>query len=131
MAEERNSENRVLLVEVRAWVCALPLSCVIEAFRPVPGETVPGILSCVRGISIIRGTPTPVVDLGDLLGNSGGVSGRFVTLRVGDRQIALSVGKVLGVRELDTLTVRKLPPLLQVASKDTIEAIGILDSQLL
>jgi len=131
VAEERNTENRVLLVEVQACVCVLSLSCVIETFRPVPIEPISGAPSYLRGISIIRGTPTPVVDLGDLLGNHGGVSGRFVILRVGDRQVALSVGKVLGVRAMDALAVQKLPPLLQGASKDTIEAVGTLDSQFL
>src|SRR5258708_37178704 len=77
------------------------------------------------------GTRAGVGDRGGVLGNHGGVSGRFFILHVGDRQVALSVGKVLGVRAMDALAVQKLPPLLQGASKDTIEAVGTLDSQFL
>jgi purine-binding chemotaxis protein CheW len=99
--------------------------------RPLPVEPVAGVPLCVRGVSIIRGFPTPIVDLGLVLGTPGGVAGRFVTLRLGDRQVALSVDEVLGVRDLDASTIRKLPPLLQDASKDFIEAIGRLDAQVL
>ena len=131
MAVEGSWGDRVLVVEVQACICAFPLSRVIETFRPVPVEPVPGLISYVRGISIIRGTPVPVVDLGDLLNRPGGVAGRFVTLRVADRQIALAVGRVLGVAEPDALTLVKLPSLLDDMAKDVIEAIGTLDSQLL
>jgi purine-binding chemotaxis protein CheW len=85
----------------------------------------------VQGISIIRGIPTPVVDLGALLGMPNGAADRLVTLRAGERQVALSVGSVLGVRELDVSKIGELPPLLQGASKDAIEAMGALDEQLL
>ena len=60
-----------------------------------------------------------------------GVADRFVTLRVGERQVALSVDSVLGVRELDVSRIGELPPLLQGASNDAIEAMGTLDDQLL
>jgi purine-binding chemotaxis protein CheW len=76
-------------------------------------------------------TAHPVVDLGILLGMPGGIAGRFVTLRVGDRQVALSVDEVLGVYNLDSSTTQELPPLFQGASRDIIEAMGTLDTQLL
>jgi purine-binding chemotaxis protein CheW len=60
-----------------------------------------------------------------------GIADRFVTLRVGERQVALSVDSVLGIRELDMSKIGALPPLLQGASKDAIEAMGTLDKQLL
>jgi chemotaxis signal transduction protein len=41
------------------------------------------------------------------------------------------VDSVLGVRELDLSKIGELPPLLQGASKDAIEAMGTLDEQLL
>jgi purine-binding chemotaxis protein CheW len=99
--------------------------------RPLPIEPIAGVPAFVRGISIIRGVPTPVVDLGLVLGTPGGVAGRFVTLRLGDRQVALSVDTVLGVRDLDGSTIQELPPLLQEASKDFIEAVGTLDARML
>jgi purine-binding chemotaxis protein CheW len=131
MADGASKGSRVLIVEVRTGACALPLMHVIETTRPLPIEPIACGLSFVRGVSIIRGAPTPVVDLGALLGTSDGAPGRFVTLRLGDRQVALSVNAVLAVRELDTLTIQKLPQLLDGASKDVIEAIGTLDEQML
>jgi purine-binding chemotaxis protein CheW len=100
--------------------------------RPLPVEPISGVPSFVHGISIIRGIPTPVVDLGAVLGTPDQMAGRFVTLRIGDKQVALSVNAVLGVLDLDTiLTIRELPPLLQRASKDVVETIGTLDEQVL
>jgi len=59
------------------------------------------------------------------------VANRFVTLRLGDRQVALSVDSVLGVRELDASKISGLPPLLRESSKDVIDTMGTLDEQLL
>jgi purine-binding chemotaxis protein CheW len=124
-------QNRTLVIGVQGRLCALPLTHVMEIMRPLPVEPIPAVPSFVQGISLIRGIPTPVVDLGVLLGMSSGVADRFVTLRLGDRQVALSVDSVLGVRELDASRIPELPPLLQSASRDLIEAIGMLDEQLL
>ena len=124
-------QSRTLVVEVQGRLCALPLTHVMEIMRPLPVEPIPAVPSFVRGISLIRGIPTPVVDLGVLLGMPSGIADRFVTLRLGDRQVALSVDSVLGVRELDMSKIRELPLLLQGASKDVIEAMGTLDEQLL
>src|SRR5258708_4700533 len=100
--------------------------------RPLPVEPISGAPSFVQGISIIRGIPTPVVDLGAILGTPCERAERFVTLRVGEKQMALSVNAVLSVRDLDSImTTRELPSLLQRASKDVIETIGTLDEQVL
>jgi purine-binding chemotaxis protein CheW len=130
MTERPPREGRTLVVSVQTRVCAVPLIHVIETMRPLLIEPVAGAPSFVRGVSVIRGVPTPVVDLGTLLGTSGG-GRRFVTLRLGHRQVALSVDTVLGVRELEASTVKELPPLLQGVSQDAIEAIGTLDHQVL
>jgi purine-binding chemotaxis protein CheW len=131
MTDSAPNGNRILAVGVHPRVCALPLMQVIETMRPLPVEPIAGVPSFVRGVSIIRGVPTPVVDLGALLGMPGGAAGRFVTLRVGKRQVALSVDAVLGVQNLDSATIQELPPLFQEASEHVIDAIGTLDTQLL
>jgi purine-binding chemotaxis protein CheW len=124
--------RKALIVGLKSCVCAVPLTHVIETMRPLPIEPISGVPSFVRGISIIRGIPTPVVDLGAILGASSELAERFVTLRVGDKQVALSVDAVLGVRDLDAITtIQELPPLLQRASKDVVETIGTLDEQVL
>src|SRR6266849_205795 len=124
--------RKALIVGLKSCVCAVPLTHVIETIRPLPVEPISGVPPFVRGISIIRGIPTPVVDLGAVLGTSGERAERFVTLRLGDKQVALSVDAVLGVRDLETIVMtRELPPLLQRASKDVVETIGTLDKQVL
>jgi hypothetical protein len=74
-----------------------------------------------------------VVDLGAVLGAPSELRGeRFVTLRTGNRQVALLVTAVLGIRDLDTLTAtQELPSLLQGASQNAIETIGTLEERLL
>ena len=99
--------------------------------RPLPVERIAGMPSFVRGVSIIRGVPTPVVDLGVVLGTPGEAAERFVTLRLGDRQVALAVGAVLGVREFDISTIGELPPLLRGAPQEVVKGIGTLDEQML
>ena len=131
MTDAFSGQSRTLVVGIKGRLCAVPLPHVIEIMRPLPVEPISAVPAFVQGISIIRGIPTPVVDLGVLLGMPSGVADRFVTLRLGDRQVALSVDSVLGVRELDLSKIGELPPLLQGASKDAIEAMGTLDEQLL
>ena len=132
MIERAAGTRKALIVGLKGCVCAVPLTHVIETMRPLPVEPISGVPSFVQGISIIRGIPTPVVDLGAVLGAPSKRAERFVTLRVGDRQVALSVNAVLGVRDLDTiLTIRELPPLLQRASNEVVETIGTLDKQVL
>ena len=123
--------RRSLVVRVQTRVCAVPLEHVVETMRPLPVESVAGMPAFVRGISIIRGVPTPVVDLGAVFGAPSNAFERIVTLRLGDRQVALCVDAVLGVRDLDLSAIHELPPLLRGASQDVLEAIGTLDGQLL
>jgi purine-binding chemotaxis protein CheW len=131
MIDPATRTRRNLVVRVQTRVCAVPLTHVVETMRPPPVEALAGMPAFVRGVSIIRGVPTPVVDLGAVLGALGGIAQRLVTLRLGDRQVALSVDAVLGVRDLDFSAIQELPPLLRGASTDVIEAIGTLDEQFL
>ena len=124
-------QTRTLVVGVQGRLCAVSLTHVIEIMRPLSVEPISDVPPFVLGISIIRGIPTAVVDLGTLLGMPGGATDRFVTLRVGGRQVAISVDSVLGVRELDLSKLGEVPPLLHGASKNAIEAMGTLDEQLL
>ena len=125
--------RKSLIIGVQTRMCAVPLSHVIETMRPLPTEAVSGSPSFVLGVAIVRGIPTPVVDLGAVLGASSEQRGqRFVTIRAGHRQVALLVNTVLGIRDLDALlATQELPPLLHGASQDAIEKIGTLDERFL
>lgn len=123
----------VFVVMVGARACAFPLHHVAEAMRPLPIKPVAGTPSFVRGVSVIRGIPTPVVDLKALLDNSENSAsyGRFVTLKLGDRQVVIGVDSVVGLRNLDSSQLGELPPLLRDVTADLIESFGTRDAQLL
>jgi purine-binding chemotaxis protein CheW len=119
-----------LLIRAGDRCCALDLLHVVEIMRPLPVDEVAHMPAFVRGLSIIRGAPTPVVSLAALLADSGGPPTRFVVVRAGERQVALAVDAVLGVFELDPATLRALPPLLRHAA-GALQAVAALDGQLL
>lgn len=122
----------MLLVRSRSYLCAIPMEHIVETMRPLPVEPIDGIPKFVLGLSIIRGLPLPVIDLGALVGGGAGDSSdRVVTVRVADRKVALAVEGVIGLVRLDVARLQSLPPLLKEASADVINAIGTLDSQLL
>jgi purine-binding chemotaxis protein CheW len=124
--------RKALIVGLQSCVCAMPLECVIEMMRPLAIEPLGGMPSFVLGVAIIRGIPTPVLDLGAILGKPNELAARFVTVRAGDKQVALAVDRVLGIRDLDTkITTPEISPLLQKASQDVVETIGTLDEQVL
>jgi purine-binding chemotaxis protein CheW len=121
-----------LLCRVRSWLCALPVAHVEETMRPLPVEALAAAPAFVKGLSIIRGMPMPVVDAGGLLGGRDEPrSRRLVVLRLDGRRVALAVEDVLGVRAIPTASLRELPPLLRDASREAISAVGALDAELL
>jgi purine-binding chemotaxis protein CheW len=121
-----------LLCRLQTRLCALPLGLVVETMRPLPVEPVSGTPDFVLGLAIIRGAPVPVVDATRLLGGETETPpARFVTLRLGDRRVALAVDAVVGVRALHAASLEALPPLLRDATADVVSAIGSLDEQLL
>jgi purine-binding chemotaxis protein CheW len=129
-AETKPLEGPVLLARARGRMCALPLACVVETMRPLPVTPLAGAPAFVRGLAVIRGEAVPVVDLAALLfGPAVEEPTRFVTLRVGDRRVALATGEVVGVRALPTAGA-PLPPLLD-GSTAALAALGRLDGALL
>jgi purine-binding chemotaxis protein CheW len=123
----------VFVVTAGARACAFPLHHVGETMRPLPIKPVAGTPGFVCGVSVIRGTPTPVVDLKALLENSehSPSFGRFVTLKLERRQVAIGVDSVVGLMNLELAQLGELPPLLRDASAKLIESFGSLDAQLL
>jgi len=132
-AERSIAERTVgLVVSAGVYACALPIGHVVETMRPLPTEPVAGAKAFVRGLALIRGAAVPVIDLANVIGVSEArAPTRFVTVRVGDRTIALAVNAVVGIRELDSARLQQMPPLLRGASSDAVDAIGTLDAQLL
>src|SRR6185295_1225682 len=85
----------LLLIQARTRICALPLDHVTETLRPLPIQPVPVAPPFILGLSVIRGEPVPVVDLGRLMGFPEEPRiRRLVSVRVGSRRAALAVEAV-------------------------------------
>ncbi|HET9934372.1 MAG TPA: chemotaxis protein CheW [Polyangiaceae bacterium] len=123
---------RVLVIRCGDSACALPLVGLNEVMRPLALEPSPRAPPFVLGMSMIRGTLVPVVDLALLVtGAPTARIGRYLTVSVGTRAVALAVSEVLGVHELARPSFSSLPPLLGSEKSPLVQAIATLDSQLL
>lgn len=130
MADSPRSEWRVALLRAGEHRCALPLSSVSEVMRPQPVSELPNVPAYVRGVAIIRGRPTPVVDLGALLGESPIEATRLISLKTGPQPIALAVEAVDGIADLAVSSVTALPGLLSSVEADFASELAVLDGRL-
>ena len=99
--------------------------------RPLPVEPIVGVPSFVKGLAIVRGIPTPVIDAASLLGGDASRPTRFVTVKTGTRRVVVAVDAVVGIVEIPPDAVDMLPPLFQSHGLDAFSAIGVLDANLL
>jgi purine-binding chemotaxis protein CheW len=120
-----------LLCRAGTMSCALPVDQVLEIMRVLPLEPFAAAPQYVLGLSIIRGAPVPVVDIGLLLGCAAAQATRLVTVEAGGRTIALAMRSVVGITEFGAAAFEQLPPLLQDAGADAIAAVGARDCELL
>jgi purine-binding chemotaxis protein CheW len=98
----------VFVVMVGARACAFPLHHVAETMRPLPIKHVAGTPGFVCGVSVIRGLPTPVVDLKALLENceNSPSYGRFVSLKLEDRRVVIGVDRCHGLFVITNLNFK-------------------------
>lgn len=96
--------------------------------RVLPLEPIASAPPYVRGLALIRGEALPVVDAATLLEEREEPT-RFITLRVGERRVALAVGAVEGIRDLTEAQVQAPPPLL--SETQALQNLGVLDRELL
>ncbi len=125
-------QREAIVMRARGHVCAVSLSDVCEVMRPLPVEALADMPPFVLGLAMIRGHAMPVVELARLLGDERSSSvNRFVTLRAGDRFVALAVEHVDGVRALERKSFEAMPPLLGAERADLVESVATLDAQFL
>ncbi len=121
-----------LICRSRLRLCALPLQFVRETMRALALEAVPHMPPFLLGVSVIRGQVVPVVDLACLTtGASPMPAERYVTLVLGERQVALAVDDVIGVHSLPPSALGDVPPLLESAEAGMLSALTMLDAELL
>ena len=125
--------SSALIVAVGEYACAIPIDHVAETMRPLSIEPIAGTPRFILGVSLIRGAPTPIVDLSMLLEDRARATSyeRLVTLKLREQRIAIGVDVVVGLQRLDSTQFDALPPILRDARTDYIAAIGSLDAQLL
>lgn len=112
-------------------LCGFPLEHVVEIMRVLPVDAIPDMLPFMFGLSMIRGTMVPVVNLAMLLGvTQKGATTRYVTIRLDHRLVAFAVGSVVGVSQLAADSIDGFPPLLSEADQGIVAAIGTLDADL-
>ncbi|GGN66072.1 hypothetical protein GCM10010112_28100 [Actinoplanes lobatus] len=80
--------------------CALPLDEVAETMRPLETMPIAGTPPWVRGLTVLRGEPAPVLDVTRLLTGADGRIERYVAVRAGRGPVACATGPVLGVQEI-------------------------------
>lgn len=126
--------SSVLVLRTSYRTCAVPLAYVSEVMRPLPIESLAGAPAGVCGVAVVRGRAIPVVDLGALLDDGVVVrsdAARFVTLRVGNRAVALLVNAVRTIQTLAWGKFESLPPLWQGPQSPAVAALGVVDRELL
>lgn len=128
--QDQPQPGTCLVFKVASVACALPITAVIETMRPLPIQRVESAPPIVAGLAVIRGVATPVIDTARLLGTAPTETGRFVTVAVGERPVALAVTSVVGVSAIPVEELRALPPLLATAEAGAVSAIGALDREL-
>jgi purine-binding chemotaxis protein CheW len=119
-----------LAVRAGEWTCLLEVRFVLETMRPLPMTAVEGRGPAVRGVTVVRGRPIPVVDLEVLLGGKSTTEpGRLVAVSAMGRVMGLLVTDIIGIRGASTDEGDAAPPLLP-ALENVTERLGVADGAL-
>jgi len=117
-----------LIFRAGTLLCALPLDEVIETMRPLGTRPLAGTPAFVRGISVLRGVPTPVIDVARLLTGAPGDVERYVAVGTERGPVALATGPVLGIRATEAGPAEPHPALLG-GSLRLVAGVGTIGSE--
>ena len=124
MGQPGQNDATSLVFRAGTLLCALRLEEVIETMRPLPTQPLAGTPAYVLGISILRGVPTPVVDVARLLGGGPATPTRFVAVATERGPVAFATGEVLGIRSAVADTGSQHPTLLGPAASGLVAGVG-------
>jgi purine-binding chemotaxis protein CheW len=110
-------------------LCALRLDEVIETMRPLTVRPLAGTPSYVRGVTIMRGVPTPVVDVARLVGGEEADIVRFIAVRTERGPVAFATGPVLGIRAATADAAAGHSGLYGGASSRLVAGVGTVDAE--
>jgi purine-binding chemotaxis protein CheW len=126
------ASSAMLVARAGAHRCALPAQEVVEVMRRQPVRMIASLAACIEGLAVIRGEAVPVVSLTRLFDPAATeTAGRFISVRIGQRRVALAVSEVLGMRQLPARQIAALPPLLGAVERSAVAGLEVLDLQLL
>lgn len=120
-----------LIFRAGPLLCALNLDEVVETMRPIETRALAGTPSFVRGITVLRGVPTPVIDVSRLLGGGAGAQEpeRYLAVRTERGAVALATGEILGIRNVEAESTGGHPALLGGRSTRLVAGVGILGTE--
>ncbi len=104
--------------------CALPLDEVVETMRPLPTRPLAGTPHYVRGLTILRGEPSPVIDMTRLLTGASAEIDRYVAVHAGRGPVACATGPVLGVQAVHASPPDGPSTMFTGASRSLVAAVG-------
>lgn len=131
-----------LIFRGRRQLAAVPLAAVAEVLRPLPVSALSDLPPWVLGLSLVRGRALPVLEAGQLIGEAAQIDykhapcasqkdQRFVVVHSGKRQAVLAVSGIEGLRRIDVSALQALPALAVSGNRAALNALGVLDGQLL
>jgi purine-binding chemotaxis protein CheW len=127
---EQGGENVLVLKDGNIFLC-IPARHTIEIMRPLPIRQLLNPPHCILGISIIRGKPTPVLDIFKLLNTeSGNKPTRFVLIKSGEKELALAVAQVLYTTSIPLTVLNELPSVFREGNDTMIKSLAVADEQL-
>ncbi|WP_250035179.1 chemotaxis protein CheW [Paractinoplanes maris] len=129
-ADEAQGAGVVALVfRAGPLLCALGLDEVIETMRPLETRPLAGTPAFVRGIAVLRGVPTPVIDVSRLLGGGPAEADRYLAVRTERGAIAFATGDILGIRHVEAEATGGHPALLGGGSTRLVAGVGTLGTE--
>jgi purine-binding chemotaxis protein CheW len=118
-----------LVFRAGSLLCALRLDEVVETLRPLATQPLAGTPPFVRGISVLRGVPTPVIDVARLLGGAQIEPERYVAVRTERGTVALATGPILGIRNVDANAAGGHPALLGARSSRLVAGVATVGAE--
>ena len=118
-----------LVFRAGSLLCALPLDEVIETMRVLDTRPLAGTPAYVRGITILRGAPAPVIDIARLLTGADAETSRYVAVRASRGPVACATGEVLGIQEVVAMPPEGAAALVTGTSRLLIAGVGTIGTE--